>query len=78
MSVLSVAASVVVLAMITPVKMNSTVFATKVSISQKWCSECSVSPVKKPRPNAPMDTPRTTQARTPDAEASNSATRKQR
>ena len=34
-SVRSVAASVVVLAMMTPVRMNSTVLATKVSISQK-------------------------------------------
>mmetsp|Transcript_2198 Transcript_2198/g.7609 ORF Transcript_2198/g.7609 Transcript_2198/m.7609 type:complete len:207 (+) Transcript_2198:3887-4507(+) len=70
--------SFVVFAMITPVKINKTVFATNVSISQKWCSECSVSPVKKPRPNAPIATPSTTTANTPEDSASNSATRKQR
>ena len=70
--------SLVVLAMITPVNMNRTVFATNVSISQKWCSERSVSPVKNPRPNAPMETPSTTTARTPEASLWNSATRKHR
>mmetsp|Transcript_12633 Transcript_12633/g.30668 ORF Transcript_12633/g.30668 Transcript_12633/m.30668 type:complete len:212 (+) Transcript_12633:931-1566(+) len=61
--------SAVVSAMITPVRMKSTVLATKVSISQKWCRECSVSPVKNPRPNAPIATPSTTTASTPLAAA---------
>ena len=70
--------SLVVFAMITPVRINSTVLATNVSISQKWCSECSVSPVKNPRPNAPMETPKTTHAKTPLASLWNSATKKHR
>ena len=70
--------SLVFSAMITPVRMKRTVLATNVSISQKTCVAFSVSPVKKPRPNAPTDTPRMTTANTPLASASNSATKKHR